>query len=234
MNKIHLDNCLMWLNSEIRHLRKQLRTLCRRYNRQPMHISKRITCNSLENTLQDKISFARQNFECHLVNSYASTSSNKIFRYLKSIIKSNNIPLVMSFDSSSADTDYSTANLFNHYFHSVFHDSSFLPNIEDMPEVHDPLSDISRCLRSPRFSRCSKISWYGQNFSQSSQKLCWSHICEPLHHLFTQSLCYALLPRCWKIHKVLPVFKSGDSNCVKNYRPISLLFIVSKDLYSIK
>jgi len=49
--------------------------------------------------------------------------------------------------------------------------------------------------------------------------------------------CYASLPRCWNIHKVVLVFKSGDSNCVKNYHSISLLFVVSKglkDLYLIK
>ena len=57
---------------------------------------------------------------------------------------------------------------------------------------------------------------------------CAEALCEPLHHLFTQSLCYASLPRCWKIHKIVPVFKSGDSNCVENYRPISLLSVVSK------
>ena len=76
-----------------------------------------------------------------------------------------------------------------------------------------------RCLRSPRFSRCSKTSWYGQNFSQSSQKLCWSPMWA------TSSSVYPITVLCfvaWKIHKVVPVFKSGDSNCVKNYHPISL------------
>ena len=125
---------------EIRHLRKQLKTLRRRYNRHPTHhISIRI--NSLENMLQDKIILAKQNFECYLVNSYASINSNKIFRYLKSTTKSSNIPFVMNLDSSSADTDYSKANLFNQYFHSVFHDSSLLPNIENMPEIYDSLSE---------------------------------------------------------------------------------------------
>ena len=55
---------------------------------------------------------------------------------------------------------------------------------------------------------------------------------EPLHHLFTQSISQAYSPSCWKVHKVhvVPVFKAGDASCVKNYRPISLLSIVSKVL----
>ena len=36
------------------------------------------------------------------------------------------------------------------------------------------------------------------------------------------------LPKEWKIHKIIPIFKSGDKSCVKNYRPISLLCCVSK------
>ena len=53
---------------------------------------------------------------------------------------------------------------------------------------------------------------------------------EPLHHLFTQSLHHSTLPTCWKIHKIVPIFKVGNSNCVKNYCSISLLSIVSKVL----
>ena len=58
---------------------------------------------------------ASQNFECHLINSYALRNSNKIYSYLKSITKtwSNNIPSVINLDSSTANTDYSKANLFN-------------------------------------------------------------------------------------------------------------------------
>jgi len=61
-------------------------------------------------------------------------------------------------------------------------------------------------------------------------KNCAEAVCEPLHHLFTQSLCYASLPCCLKIHKVVPVLKSGDSNHVKTYCPIFLLSVVSKVL----
>ena len=53
---------------------------------------------------------------------------------------------------------------------------------------------------------------------------------EPLHHLFSLSLRYAILPSSWKIHKVVPVPKAGDLTSVKNYRPILLLSNTSKVL----
>lgn len=37
----------------------------------------------------------------------------------------------------------------------------------------------------------------------------------------------------WKIYKIVPIFKSGDPSNVENYRPISLLSILSKVLESI-
>jgi hypothetical protein len=35
-------------------------------------------------------------------------------------------------------------------------------------------------------------------------------------------------PNIWKVAKVLPLFKSGNKNDFNNYRPISILPIVSK------
>ena len=52
----------------------------------------------------------------------------------------------------------------------------------------------------------------------------------PLHHLFTKCLANITLPTEWQIHTITPIFKSGDRSAIKNYRPISLLCIVSKVL----
>ena len=40
---------------------------------------------------------------------------------------------------------------------------------------------------------------------------CAVALAEPFHPLFYQSLCYAILPSSWKIHKVVPVPNPGDS-----------------------
>ena len=38
-----------------------------------------------------------------------------------------------------------------------------------------------------------------------------------------------LLPDCWKISSVVPVFNNvGERSTAKNYRPVSLLSVVSK------
>ena len=58
--------------------------------------------------------------------------------------------------------------------------------------------------------------------------------CEPelsyiLVELFNKCLQESCFPDCWKVSLVVPVFKNvGERSTAKNYRPVSLLSVVSK------
>ena len=39
---------------------------------------------------------------------------------------------------------------------------------------------------------------------------CASVLCKPLQHLFNISLRYGVVPEQWRIHKIIPVYKSGE------------------------
>ena len=58
--------------------------------------------------------------------------------------------------------------------------------------------------------------------------------CEPelsyiLAELFNKCLKEPCFPDCWKVSSVVPVFKNvGERSTAKNYRPVSLLSVVSK------
>ena len=58
--------------------------------------------------------------------------------------------------------------------------------------------------------------------------------CEPeisyiLAELFNKCLKESYFPDCWKVSSVVPVFKNvGERSTAKNYRPVSLLSVVSK------
>ena len=58
--------------------------------------------------------------------------------------------------------------------------------------------------------------------------------CEPelsyiLAELFNKCLKESCFPDCWKVSSVVPVFKNVGERCTaKNYRPVSLLSVVSK------
>ena len=60
-----------------------------------------------------------------------------------------------------------------------------------------------------------------------------SSFIDPLFHIFKLSFSCGVVPVQFKIAKVIPIFKSGDSSSMDNYRPISLLSSFSKILEKI-
>ena len=61
-------------------------------------------------------------------------------------------------------------------------------------------------------------------------KKCALALYQAVHHLFSLSLLNHYIPEEWRVHRITPIFKSGDKSSVKNYRPISLLCTISKVL----
>lgn len=53
-------------------------------------------------------------------------------------------------------------------------------------------------------------------------------IAEPLAHIFNLSIGNGVFPTAWKISAITPIFKDGTRNAPENYRPISLLSVISK------
>ena len=63
--------------------------------------------------------------------------------------------------------------------------------------------------------------------------ICDDSISIPLRIIYNNILSTSLYPNTWKIANVTPVFKKGDKQLIKNYRPISLLPICGKILEKI-
>ena len=59
---------------------------------------------------------------------------------------------------------------------------------------------------------------------------CFGELCTPLKDIFDLSFENGIFPDSLKIAKVTPVYKSGDSSSLRNYRPISVLPCFSKML----
>ena len=121
--------------------------------------------------------------------------------------------------------------MFNLYFHSVFTKSAFqLPQLNelDLPEsfICDSESNVFKILQSLDVSKAMGCD----GISPKLLKQCSLSLYRPLHYLFSLSLSQSYLPLEWRTHLIKPVFKSGDKNSIKNYRPISLLPVVSKVL----
>lgn len=59
-------------------------------------------------------------------------------------------------------------------------------------------------------------------------KTCFDPLEEHVHCLFRQITTLGKIPRMWKLARLKPILKKGDSSCVENYRPISNLNTISK------
>ena len=55
-------------------------------------------------------------------------------------------------------------------------------------------------------------------------------IAEPIAHIINLSITSFIVPDEMKIARVIPLFKAGDRSIISNYRPVSILPILSKFL----
>ena len=104
-----------------------------------------------------------------------------------------------------------------HPCHAPFHLPLILCRFS-MTSMQISHSDIHTALTHLDPSKAIGIDGFGPQILRS----CADALCTPLHHLFTTSLQYFTIPSQWKIHRIIPIFKSGDKTVVSNYRPISL------------
>ena len=95
MTVIHHNHQPKWFNSDIRHHIKCLHTLKRKYNKHPTNNNK-VKIEESETLLQPKLSNAKSDYEARLVSTFANNNNPKIYGYIKSITKSNLIPLQSS------------------------------------------------------------------------------------------------------------------------------------------
>ena len=66
------------------------------------------------------------------------------------------------------------------------------------------------------------------NISSYFLKLALPYIIKSLACMFNKSLEKREFPALWKTARVIPIFKEGDKNAKENYRPISVLPVVSR------
>jgi len=119
------------------------------------------------------------------------------------------------------------ASLFKKYFYFVFTTPSCHPAPPDNNDDSNMLSELTisdvDVLNVLLNLDTTKAMGSDGNPSIVLQR-CATVFYQPLSHLFNLTLQVSYLPSEWKIHKIIPIFKSaGDPTSVKNYHPISLL-----------
>ena len=95
---------------------------------------------------------------------------------------------------------------------------------EKIEQIHTENEDIISLIRKLNPNKASG----SDGISGQMLLLCDDLVILPLRIIFTNILSTAIYLDMWKLANVTPIFKKGDKQLIKNYRPISLLPICGK------
>ena len=145
-------------------------------------------------------------------------------------------PPVVSHNGNLAKTPFDKAELFNSCFSTVFQPSrsnqhpasttSLSVTDSQLRKIELREHDVASCLRNLDASKASGPD----GIPVRLLKDCSSQIAPKLCCLFNLSLNSGRIPSDWKSADVTPIHKRESKESVENYRPISLLPIISKAL----
>ena len=107
-----------WFTSDLRHKLNCVHSLRRKQSKKPS-ANLQIKLADAELSLQKDIITTKAAFESSLIHNFATTNSNKTFKYISSVNKSCTLPTIMCFKDTSESSDKGIAQLFNNYFFSV-------------------------------------------------------------------------------------------------------------------
>ena len=91
---------------------------------------------------------------------------------------------------------------------------------------HVKSSDVLKCFNEIARNKATGLDQIPASILKDSIEL----IVEPLTHIINASLCEGKIPDIWKRARVTPIHKGGDAANPNNYRPISVLPVLSKVL----
>ena len=91
--------------------------------------------------------------------------------------------------------------------------------IEEISEL-----EVENIINSLRNSKAKDAFGLDSTFFKTHKQ----PLIKPLTHLINFSINQGIFPNSWKTAVVTPIFKAGDKTLVENYRPISILPVISK------
>lgn len=151
----------------------------------------------------------------------------------------SSLPDIMKMDNDLASNNKDVSNLFAKYFGNVYKDDNIDQN-STRNQLENPPAPILDEIWIPMYKILDKIKsldpWKA-NGPDGIPTMFFKRFAEtlthPLYLIFNISLSTGMYPEDWKLAHVIPILKSGAAYDVTNYRPISLLCIISKIFESI-
>ena len=192
--------------------------------------------NRYKNTLRDIIDSAKKSYFEHKFRPSATLKQS--WKVINSLIKprKNKNSIELMHEGSLISDSSKVSDLLNEHFSTIAHElASKIP-----PTNTDPMSFIEYHHRTFGFHNCETdeiISIINKLKNKKSPvkdipvhvyKSTSDIISPVLKDLINESVLKGIFPNILKIAKVVPLYKCGSKKQIKNYRPISILPILSK------
>lgn len=249
LKKVRGRNPLPWIDGSTLNMIKKKETVRQKLKRSPTSPSLREKFKSLRTEVKRRLRENREKFFSSL-SSDLTSNPKRFWTVLKQRSKTSSIPDKISMATAAnesadhnapltrinADSPLSIANLFNQYFTSVFttyyppYDSNTSRKPDNPPNVMTDITlterEVLSVLESLDVTKATGTDGIPARILKETAAVIAPSLCS----LFNKSLHTGMIPKEWKLANVVPVYKKGDKEHSENYRPISLLSIVSKTL----
>jgi len=162
------------------------------------------------------------------------TNPKQFWSMLKNETKSNMHPTKIIFNGMEANTPTKIADLLNQYFQSIFTPTQanpILPPINHHVDHNLSSVTLSRHEILKELNKLNVTKASGPDNIPTRILKDYAHILvDSITTLFNKSLSTGTVPQAWKHANIIPIHKKGSKTQASNYRPISLLPVISKIL----
>ena len=227
-----------WLDQNCRDLLKSRDSLLKKYLKSGLSTD-RHNFTHIRNKVVQSLRRAKANFFISVIEG-AKGNGKKVWQTLNKLLgkeskhESNTSELII--DNVLVNDPAKIANSFNNYFIDsvleitrIFTPSAIVPRPISNEQPIFQLAritemEVKKLIGALKCSKTKDAYGIDTNFIKSH-----SHdLCKPIMHLVNLSISQNKVPLAWKVASVTPVFKSGSKSLEANYRPISILPVISK------
>ena len=200
------------------------------------------TFRNLRNQVTSKLRVEKLNWQTKKINDSSKNPSQQWQMALRWLNwKSSSTPLQLFHQGRIINKPVEIANCQNNFF--VDKVATIRANIP--PPTADPLIKLKSLMKNRLstfslkfvhpdtvekiiYSLRNSKSFGLDNIDTFSVKLVAKFILPALTHIINLSILSNKFPSSWKVSKVIPLYKKGDSLDPKNFRPVAMLSILSK------
>ena len=225
-----------WITKPLKTMLNRKNRLFKNYKKHGYKADDKVRLDNFRAECQKEVEAAKKSYLSKLGNKVndPNTSQKSYWKIINKVMNKCRAPIVppLIVDNIFIINCREKAKHFSDFFSKQCKpiiNNSVLPNLHfvtdkriDHINIHNnDLISIIRNLNPNKATGSDGIS--GQMLL-----LCDDSVVLPLKLIFENILTTSIYPDMWKLANVIPIFKKGDKQSIKNYRPISLLPICGK------